>query len=113
VSPRSRSAQKQRVRLGGGGQRCLTRGTRTTSSLGRWELVWNPATTATACSGRLRAAPGSLGHADGGVLALRTYVHTTGLEDTGFIDAALAGDVLVDGEDHSIELLERKKVVDI
>jgi len=31
-----------------------------------------------------------LGHADGGVLALRTYVHADPLADSSFIDAALA-----------------------
>ncbi|MGO9976816.1 MAG: tyrosine-type recombinase/integrase [Solirubrobacteraceae bacterium] len=32
-----------------------------------------------------------LGHADGGVLALRTYVHVDSLESVDFIDAALTG----------------------
>ena len=31
-----------------------------------------------------------LGHADGGVLALRTYIHANPLDDPGFIDEALA-----------------------
>lgn len=33
-----------------------------------------------------------LGHADGGVLALRTYVHSDGLPDVSFIDRALGTD---------------------
>jgi integrase len=31
-----------------------------------------------------------LGHADGGVLALRTYIHAELLDDAGFIDEALS-----------------------
>ncbi|MGZ4320608.1 MAG: tyrosine-type recombinase/integrase [Solirubrobacteraceae bacterium] len=32
-----------------------------------------------------------LGHADGGVLALRTYIHADPLEDASFIDDAFSG----------------------
>lgn len=32
-----------------------------------------------------------LGHADGGILALRTYIQVEGLEETSFIDEALGG----------------------
>lgn len=32
-----------------------------------------------------------LGHADGGVLALKTYIHTDGLDSADFIDQALGG----------------------
>jgi integrase len=32
-----------------------------------------------------------LGHADGGVLALRTYVHAEGISEPAFIDEALSG----------------------
>jgi hypothetical protein len=48
-----------------------------------------------------------LGHADGGVLALRTYIHTGGLESTDFIDSAFCVDPPVDpdaGVDLSVDL---------
>jgi hypothetical protein len=32
-----------------------------------------------------------LGHADGGVLALRTYIHAEKLDTTEFLDEALSG----------------------
>jgi integrase len=31
-----------------------------------------------------------LGHADGGVLALRTYIHADALDDASFVDEALS-----------------------
>jgi hypothetical protein len=37
-----------------------------------------------------------LGHADGGVLALRTYIHSDGLESTDFIDCGFGVDPAVD-----------------
>jgi integrase len=36
-----------------------------------------------------------LGHADGGVLALRTYIHSDGLDSTDFIDSAFRVDPAV------------------
>ena len=33
-----------------------------------------------------------LGHADGGVLALRVYVHSAGIDATDFLDDALSAD---------------------
>jgi integrase len=39
-----------------------------------------------------------LGHADGGVLALRTYIHSGGLDSTDFIDSAFRVDPGVDPE---------------